>query len=40
MRVGEKDKRNKCIGNEGVEKEERSNLHPAKVANECLQFLD
>jgi hypothetical protein len=40
MRVGKKDKRNKCIGSEGVEKEERSNLHPVKVANECLQFLN
>jgi hypothetical protein len=40
LRVGEKDKRNKCIGSEGEEKEERSNLHPVKVANQCLQFLD
>jgi hypothetical protein len=30
LRVGENDKRNKCIGSEGEEKEETSNLHPVK----------
>jgi hypothetical protein len=40
MRVGENDKRNKCIGSEGEEKEEASNLHPIKVANDCKRKVD
>jgi hypothetical protein len=34
LHQGEKEKRNKCIGSEGEEKEKRSNLHSVKVVSE------